>query len=112
MSEIKKNGSDLLKIEIGKRIDFIRTQNNMSKEKFAKLINITGQHLGKVINGESGLSIEKIIELSEKTGYTTDFILLGKKDSFDKKIKNSLTQAETDIENAYNKLKNIAKLIK
>lgn len=112
MSEIKNNNNDLLKIEIGKRIDFIRNQNNMSKEKFAKLINITGQHLGKVITGESGLSIEKIIELSEKTGYTTDFILLGKKDSFDEKIKTSLTQAESDIENAYNKLKNIAKLIK
>lgn len=69
-SEIKK--------AIGKRIEFIRNENHMTKEEFAKLINISGQHLGKVITGEKGLSIEKIIEISNKTGYSTDFILKGK----------------------------------
>lgn len=68
-SEIKK--------AIGKRIEFIRNENHMTKEEFAKLINISGQHIGKVITGEKGLSIEKIIEISNKTGYSTDFILKG-----------------------------------
>lgn len=49
----------------------------MTKEDFAKLINISGQHLGRIIVGKKGLSIEKIIEISEKTGYSTDFILKG-----------------------------------
>ncbi|MCI8486975.1 MAG: helix-turn-helix transcriptional regulator, partial [Clostridia bacterium] len=44
---------------------------------FSKLINISGQHLGRVIRGEKGLSIEKIIDISEKTGYSTDYILKG-----------------------------------
>lgn len=66
-----------IKKDIGKRIEYIRVQKNMTKEDFAKLINISGQHLGKAINGEKGLSIEKIIEISDKTGYSTDFILKG-----------------------------------
>lgn len=66
-----------IKKDIGERIEYIRNQKNMTKEEFAKLINITGQHLGKAISGEKGLSIEKIIEISNKTGYSTDFILKG-----------------------------------
>lgn len=66
-----------IKEQIGKRIDFIRNKNNMTKEQFSKLINISGQHLGRVIRGEKGLSIEKIIDISEKTGYSTDYILKG-----------------------------------
>lgn len=71
-----KNNKNI-KEQIGKRIDFIRNKNNMTKEYFSKLINISGQHLGRVIRGEKGLSIEKIIEISEKTGYSTDYILKG-----------------------------------
>ena len=69
---------ETVKQEIGKRIEFIRNSKKMTKEEFAKLIDITGQHLGKVILGEKGLSLEKIVEVSDKTGYSTDFILKGK----------------------------------
>ncbi len=65
------------KKEIGKRIEIIRNNMNITKESFADLIDVTGQHLGKVISGEKGLSIDKIIEISDKTGYSTDFILKG-----------------------------------
>ena len=54
-----------------------RHKMNITKESFADLIDVTGQHLGKVISGEKGLSIDKIIEISDKTGYSTDFILKG-----------------------------------
>lgn len=66
-----------IKEQIGKRVDYIRNEMNITKEEFSKLINISGQHLGKVIRGEKGLSIEKIIEVSEKTGYSTEYILKG-----------------------------------
>lgn len=87
---------EIIKREIGKRIEFIRNEKNMTKEEFAKLINISGQHLGRAISGEKGLSIEKIIELSEKTGYSTDFILKGITNNSDiinkkmSKIKNNI----------------------
>lgn len=74
---MKLEKKEIIKKDMGKRIEFIRTQNNMTKEKFAKLINISGQHLGKTIAGKKGLSIEKVIEISNITGYSTDFILKG-----------------------------------
>lgn len=87
---------EIIKKDIGKRIEFIRNEKNMTKEKFAKLINISGQHLGRAISGEKGLSIEKIIDISKKTGYSTDFILKGITNNSDvinkkiSKIKNNI----------------------
>ena len=100
-----------LKLEIGKRIDFIRIQKKMSKEKLAELIGISGQHLGKVINGESGLSVEKIIKLSIKTGYSTDYILLGKSISFDENTKKMLAQLKSVTKVTYQKLQILESLV-
>ncbi|MBO5005315.1 MAG: helix-turn-helix transcriptional regulator [Clostridia bacterium] len=97
---------EIIKKDIGKRIEFIRNEKNMTKEEFAKLINISGQHLGRAISGEKGLSIEKIIELSEKTGYSTDFILKGitnKSDVINKKI--------SKIKNNINSINDIIKTL-
>ena len=77
MEEKEKVEKEKLKRNIGKRIDYIRCQKQMNKEQFARLINVSGQHFGKVVLGEKGLSLEKIIEISLKTGYSTDFILKG-----------------------------------
>lgn len=100
-----------LKLEIGKRINFIRIQKNMSRDKLASLIGISGQHLGKVINGESGLSVEKIIELSIKTGYPTDFILLGKSLSFNSNIHDLLIQVKNATEATYKNLETLESLV-
>jgi len=102
-----KNYDNSLKMEIGKRIDFIRTEQNLSKEKFSKLLNISAQHLGKVINGESGLSIEKIIELSEKTGFSTDFILRGITTSSSEIASKKIKSIEEKMAILYNEVKNI-----
>ena len=102
------NNNNLIKKQIGERINFIRKQMNMTKDSLARLINVSGQHLGKVLSGESGLSIEKIIELSQKTNYSTDFILMGKQDSLEELIK----RVQVDIKQAYDEIKNIKPLIK
>lgn len=100
------------KLEVGKRIDFIRLQKGMSKNEFAKLINISKQHLSRVISNEKGLSVEKVIELSEKTGFSTDFILLGKDADIDINMKKKLNEIEMDFEDLYTKLKEISILTK
>lgn len=98
-----KRTNNELKIIIGRRINFIRLQNNMSKEEFAKYLGITPQHLGKVLSGASCLSIEKIVKLSKKSGYPTDYILLGKEASFEKNvneiIKHSIESTEESLTN-------------
>ncbi len=78
----------------------------MTKEEFAKLINISGQHLGRAISGEKGLSIEKIIELSEKTGYSTDFILKGVTNNSD-----IFTEKVNQIRNNVNSINDIIKTL-
>ncbi|MCI9017259.1 MAG: helix-turn-helix transcriptional regulator [Clostridia bacterium] len=87
-----------LKKEIGKRIEFIRNQKEMTKESFAKLINISGQHLGKVITGQKGLSIEKIVEIAEKTEYSTEFILRGKINPEADNLKKKINYIKNNIE--------------
>lgn len=101
-----------LKVEIGKRIDYIRIQNEMSKDKLAELLGISAQHLGKVISGESGLSVEKIVELSEKTGYPTDYILLGKEISFNRNIHVLLEKLKQNTKENYRRLEVLDFIIK
>jgi len=102
---------DPLKAEIGRRIDYIRKESNQPKEKFAKLINVTGQHLGKVISGEAGLSIEKTKELSDKTGYTTDFIIKGDKTTIEINIKQQLEEEMEKIKTAYISIENLLEIL-
>lgn len=100
---MKLEKKERIKKNIGKRIEFIRNEKKMTKEDFAKLINISGQHLGRIIVGEKGLSIEKVIEISEKTGYSTDFILKGVTNNSDviiekiNKIKNNINSINDTI---------------
>ena len=75
-----------MKTKIGKRIEKIRIEMNMSKNKFAELLDVSVQYLGAVESGKNCLSIEKIILLSEKTGISTDYILLGKGNSVNDRL--------------------------
>lgn len=68
---------DLRKI-IGKRVQEIRENiMHMTKTDFAKLIGMKNQYLGTVENGTKGLTLEKAIEICNKTGVSADYLLLG-----------------------------------
>lgn len=67
-----------MKEEVGKRIRQIREDMGMTKEKFAKLLGISGQYLGVVEHGKSYLSIEKLKILCDITNLSADYILFGK----------------------------------
>lgn len=68
----------MLKEEIGARIKRIREDMNMSKEKLARELGISGQYLGAVERGKSLLSVEKLKKLCDLTHLSADFILFGK----------------------------------
>jgi len=67
-----------MKEAVGKRIREIRENMGMTKEKFAKLLGISGQYLGVVEHGKSYLSIEKLKILCDLTNSSSDYILFGK----------------------------------
>ena len=76
-----------MKEEIGKRIESIRKEMKMTKEKFAKEIGISGQYLGIVEKGGSSLAYDKLKKLCEISGYSADYILFGKDKNLIKKTK-------------------------
>lgn len=54
---------NVLKKEIGRRIEFVRKESKLTKEKFAKNIGITPQYLGVIEKGDSALSYDKLEKL-------------------------------------------------
>ena len=81
-----------MKEEIGKRIQKLREDMNITKEAFAKEIGISGQYLGLVEHGKNYLSIEKLKSLCDFTHASADYILFGKDPDIVTDTKNMLSQ--------------------
>lgn len=105
---MKENNIDIntTRKSIGERIEHIRIEKGMSKEEFARLINMTGQQIGDIIRGKCGFSTEKLIEISNKTGYSSDYILMG----IDKQ--NIINTKVSDFENKLKDLNSDFEIIK
>lgn len=56
----------------------IRLNMNMTKQKMADLLGISGQYLGMIERGEGTLSVDKLKILCDMTGFSADYILFGK----------------------------------
>lgn len=65
----------MLRKEIGLRIKNIRLNMNMTKQKMADLLGISGQYLGMIERGEGTLSVDKLKILCDMTGLSADYIL-------------------------------------
>ena len=81
-----------MKKEIGKRIQKLREDMNITKEAFAKEIGISGQYLGLVEHGKNYLSIEKLKVLCDFTNTSADYILFGKDQNIVNDTKNVLSE--------------------
>lgn len=68
----------MLRKEIGLRVKNIRLNMNMTKQKMADLLGISGQYLGMIERGEGTLSVDKLKILCDMTGLSADYILFGK----------------------------------
>ena len=99
------------KKEIGKRIDFIRIEKGLNKEEFAKELGMKGQQLGEIIRGKTGLSVEKLILLSKISGYSTDFILLGKRKELDYAIIKSILSIKENLKQINKDFTNIETIL-
>lgn len=68
----------MLRKEIGLRVKNIRLNMNMTKQKMADLLGISGQYLGMIERGEGTLSVDKLKILCDMTGLSADYILFSK----------------------------------
>lgn len=99
------------KIEIGNRIDAIRMEKGLNKEEFAKELGMKGQQLGEIIRGKTGLSVEKLILLSNISGYSIDFILLGKKHQMNENLAVSISKIKDCLNKIDDEVINIEKIL-
>lgn len=102
-----------MKKDIGKRIANLRKSMNMNKEQFSKLIGISGQYLGTVEAGINGLSVDSIVNLCKNTNISADYILFGKENITEEKLKSIFYGIdEAQIDSAFKVLQDIALFIK
>lgn len=105
---------ELLKLEIGKRVQKIRVEiMHMSKNEFANLIGMKNQYLGTVESGQKGLTVEKVIEICNKTGVSSDFLLRGISNPLQKQAEDMLSKyTNEDIYKAFEIMKDLSLLLK
>lgn len=102
-----------MKKEIGKRIQKLREDMNITKEAFAKEIGISGQYLGLIERGKNYLSIEKLKLLCDFTNTSADYILFGKDQNILNNTKNVLSEFSNEqLTIACETLKDLAIFIK
>ena len=107
------NSNEILKQEIGKRVEKIRREMNKTKEELAKQLGITPQYLGIVENGRSALSYTKLQKLCEISGCTADYILFGKDVKMEEKVEQLLKEySYNEIQDACEAIKQIAVFMK
>lgn len=87
------------KIMIGSRIRTIRESMPMTREQFAELINVSVSFLSQIERGNKLMSIEKLMEISSKTGFSTDYILFDDKakSNYVNRINKMLQDCSNDI---------------
>ena len=87
------------KIMIGSRIRTVRESMPMTREQFAELINVSVSFLSQIERGNKLMSIEKLMEISTKTGFSTDYILFGDKakSNYVSRISRMLQDCSNDV---------------
>ncbi|MBG0966561.1 MULTISPECIES: helix-turn-helix domain-containing protein [Bacillus] len=58
--------------KLGKRIRFLRKEQNLSQERLGELSNIHTNHIGAIERGEKNVTIESLIKLSNGLNITLD----------------------------------------
>ena len=101
---------EILKQEIGFRVKEIREKKmHMTKVQFANLIGMKNQYLGIVENGQRGLTVEKAIEICEKTGVSCDYLLRGSDNYLESHIQGILNKySKKEISKAFEILRELA----
>lgn len=103
----------MLKEEIGLRIKNIRLNMNITKQKMANMLGISGQYLGMIERGEGTLSVDKLKILCDITGLSADYILFGKDSSSTLKLSKKLADySDEEIKLGCATLENFALLLK
>lgn len=63
---------------VGNRIKQIRKQKNMTQSKLAEFLDYTNERqLQRIENGETGCTVDKLMEIAQILDTSTDYLLFG-----------------------------------
>ncbi len=99
-------------IIIGSRIRTIRESMSLTREQFSELIDISASFLSQIERGDKSMSIDTLMIISSKSGYSCDYILFGDsaKSTFAGKINRMVSNSTEEVaELMYNVIRPIAK---
>lgn len=66
------------KMVVGDRIKTIRKQRNMTQSKLAECLDYANERqIQRIENGETGCSVDKLMEIAQILNTSTDFLLFG-----------------------------------
>ncbi len=60
---------------LGKRIREERLKLNLTQEKLAEDVNLSTAYIGQIERGERSLTLDNLIEVSNRLGVTVDYLL-------------------------------------
>lgn len=78
------------KVKMGMRLRNKRKMLKLTQEQMAEKLNVSVKHYGSVERGQTGLSIENLIEACKTLGTDLNYLILGereKKDCFPERVK-------------------------
>jgi DNA-binding XRE family transcriptional regulator len=95
--------------QVGAHVAKLRTEQNLSKAQFGKLLGVTGQCVGKIEKGGS-MSAELIVSICRTMNISADYILLGNADPAAIAVSlKGLTHEQIEI--AFDILKRVAQMV-
>ena len=69
------------KKKAGERIKFVRKEMSLTQEELAeRLVYGSARQLRRIVNGETVCSVDRLMEIAQILGVSTDYILFGTKD--------------------------------
>ena len=77
--EEKDKIKDKVYYEMVQRLKRIRTENEYTQEQMAELLELSTAYYGKVERGQYGLSLEKILLVSQKIEVDINYLFTGYK---------------------------------
>lgn len=82
-------------IEVGSRIRDLRKKNALTIERLSELLEVSTSFVGLIEKGESGISADNLLSLSQLFKVTVDYLLTGEDNPFLNKNKGRFEALET-----------------
>lgn len=72
---------------LGKKIREERRKRDLTQEKLAEDVNVTYPYIGQIERGERGISLETLVNISNRLGVTVDYLLYDSLDNEDEYLR-------------------------